>query len=91
MTVGLFEYWDVGEDLDGKRIPNLGKTSTARVMQALVKLHGKMTSSCVFGDDTMEDRWRDLVYRIALPVGKKEAFEEMTGYRLSRPPQIQVN
>lgn len=35
MTMGAYEYWDVGEELPA---PNLGKASTARVMQALIKL-----------------------------------------------------
>lgn len=31
------EYWDIGEVAP---FPNLGKTSTAKVMQALIKLGG---------------------------------------------------
>jgi len=84
----LFEYWDVGEDAAGKRWPNLSKASTARVMQALLRLGGKLTDSMIGGDAT-ETEGRQLVsYRIALPVGNQEEFERLTGYRLTRPGNI---
>lgn len=85
----LFEYWDVGEDLSGKRWPNLGKTSTARVMQALLKLGGRMLDSHIGSDDgRTKEQHIDVAYRITLPVGRNEEFEEMTGYRLTRPGNI---
>jgi hypothetical protein len=90
--VQLSEFWDVGEDLDGKRWPNLGKTSTARVMQALLRLDGKMTDSYIEGDDgRTKEQHIGVVYRITLPVGRNEEFEEMTGYRLTRPGRVGVN
>ena len=82
------EYWDVGEFFP---FPNLGKTSTAKVMQALIKLQGKLHSSCFFGSGDMSDHLRTGVYRISLPVGKRAQFEEMTGYALSEPREIHVN
>lgn len=88
--ISLQEFWDVGEEFIS-RPPNLGKASTARVMQALIKLHGKLHSTCFFGTNDMPDHCRDGVYRISLPVGKKEDFEKMTGYVLTRPPVIKVN
>lgn len=84
------EFWDVGEEFD-TRPPNLGKTSTAKVMQALIKLKGKLHSSFFFGTNDMPDHYRDGVYRISLPVGKKEEFEKLSGYLLTRPPKISVN
>jgi len=84
----LFEYWDVGEDETGRRWPNLGKASTACVMQALLKLDGRFTDSMIEGESTEADGRRLVSYRIVLPVGSQEAFEELTGYRLSRPPNV---
>jgi len=75
-------FWDVGDKIDS-RPPNLGKSSTAKVMQALIKLDGCLYSSCFDGTDDVPDHRRDGVYRIELPVGAKEEFEEMTGYRLT--------
>ena len=36
-----YEHWDVGDEFVN-RPPNLGKTSTAKVMQALIKLDGRL-------------------------------------------------
>lgn len=49
------EFWDVGE---ASPFPNLGKTSTARVMQALIRLGGRLLGLI------------RTVHRISLPVGK---------------------
>jgi len=84
----LSEFWDVGEDLDGKRWPNLGKTSTARVMQALLRLGGQMRDAYVESADGRKEQHIGVVYRITLPVGRNEEFEEMTGYRLTRPGNV---
>lgn len=83
----LREFWDVGEEFV-TRPPNLGKASTARVLQALVMLRGKLHNSVAFGTSDMPPHCRDVVYRISLPPGSKERFEEMTGYILTRPPTI---
>jgi len=83
----LYRYWDVGEEFT-TRPPNLGKTSVARVFQALIKCRGILTSSCVFGTADMPDQYRDAVYRVALPIGTEKKFESLSGYLLSEPPQI---
>jgi hypothetical protein len=57
-------------------------------LQALVKLRGKLHDSCAFGTSDMPDHCRDVVYRISLPAGMKERFEELSGYILTRPPVI---
>lgn len=87
--MNVYEFWDVGEEFD-TRPPNLGKRSTARVMQALIKLQGKLHSSFFFGTSDTPDHYRDGVYRISLPVGCKEEFEKLSGYKLTRPPRISV-
>ena len=87
MLITDYRYWDVGDEID-RRPPNLGKSSTAKVMQALIKLHGKLHDSHFDGSDDNPDWLRDGVYRISLPVGAKEQFEAMTGYRLTRPARV---
>lgn len=88
------DFWDVGEEFTN-RPPNLGKASTAKVMQALVKLGGRLHDSCICGDDNMPDHQRDVVYRISLPFAVsgayKTRFEEMTGYILTKPTLVKAS
>ena len=81
-----YEFWDVGEVAP---FPNLGKTSTARVMQALIRLGGRMHDTD-FDDRGFADHRCILLYRLSLPVGKREEFEELAGYPLTRIAQIQA-
>lgn len=83
----MMKFWDVGEQIHGKP-PNLGKTSTAKVMKALITLRGKLHDADFDGTDDMLDHFRYGVYRISLPVGAKEEFEAMTGYWLTRPTEV---
>ena len=83
-----YEYWDVGER---DSFPNLGKTSTAKVMQALLHIGGIMTSSIVFGSDDMREASRSVVYRIGLPPETKSRFEALSGYICTKPPEIHLN
>jgi hypothetical protein len=82
-----YEFWDIGEVFP---FPNLGKTSTARVMQALVKLGGRMHDSHTEFGDSDPDQYRIVEYRISLLVGKRAEFEELAGYKLTRPAKIQA-
>jgi hypothetical protein len=84
-----YEFWDVG----GVQPPNLGKTSTACVMQALIRLGGRLHDTDFdrdFDRDDVADQYRLVVYRISLPVGKREEFEKLAGYPLTRPAQIRA-
>jgi hypothetical protein len=83
------QFWDVGEEWDS-RPPNLGKASTARFLQALVKCGGKLHDYSCFGSNDMPDSSRDIVYRISLPIGSEEQFEALSGYKLTNPPVIGV-
>lgn len=84
-----YEFWDIGEV---SPFPNLGKTSTARVMQALIRLDGRMHDTDF--DDRSDvgeaDHHCGVVYRISLPVGKRGEFEELAGYPLTRLPKVGV-
>lgn len=77
------KLWDLGDE---PPFPNLGKASCARILQAIIKLDGKILSYCDFGSNVMPDHQRHVVYRIALPVGSRRRFEDMTGYKLTIPP-----
>ena len=81
-----YEFWDIGEV---SPFPNLGKTSTARVMQALVKLGGRMHDTD-FDDCGFADHRCILLYRISLPVGMRAEFEELAGYPLTPIPKVEV-
>jgi hypothetical protein len=80
-------FWDVG-DFYVSRPPNLGKASTARFLQALIKCHGKLHSYICFGSNELPDSSRDIVYRISLPINSEKEFERLSGYQLSEPPKV---
>lgn len=81
-----YEFWDVGE---ASPFPNLGKTSTARVMQALVKLGGRMHDTN-FDDSFEAEHHCQVAYRISLPVGMRVEFEKLAGYPLTPIPKVGV-
>jgi len=71
------ELWDVCEAPNAPW-PSYGLGATVRMMQALRKLQGAPMDT-----HTEAGPGRGEICRIALPVGTKEEFEEMTGYRLT--------
>ena len=81
-----YEYWDIGEE---SPFPNLGKTSTARVMQALIRLGGRLHDTD-FDDQYEADHHCSVVYRISLPVGTEKDFEDLAGYPLTPLPRVGV-
>ena len=60
----------------------LTKDKCARFIIALVKCKGELTSSIVWGNDTMQDRSRSMSCRIKLPHDKRELFETLSGLTL---------
>lgn len=85
--IDVRELWDVGEVFE-RNAPNLSVASAGRVMRALLSCQGKLHDSHVFDDDGTLDRHRYVTYRISLPFGMRERFEEICGYKLSRPPIV---
>jgi len=71
------EVWDVSE-VSSRRRPDSSLAATVSVIAALLKLQGVLLHSHLEADYPP-----DLVCKISLPVGAKEEFEEMTGYRLT--------
>lgn len=60
----------------------LTKDKCAQFIIALVKCKGELTSSIVWGNDTMQDRSRSMSCRIKLPHDKRELFETLSGLTL---------
>jgi hypothetical protein len=75
-------YWDIENRL------SLTKDKSAKLMIALIKCEGRLTSSILFGNDTMPDKMRSYCVRINLPDSQKERFEELTGLELIKPEQV---
>ena len=84
--IRLFEFWDIGEE--GK-IPNLTATSCGKILQAAIKFGGKIKVWNVQGLRCDSDRNCAVCYRIILPYGQKEAFEQATGYTLTRSENVE--
>jgi hypothetical protein len=80
----IYEYWDL-EDC------TLSNTDCAKVMKALIKCKGCFTSALAMGSDNYPDRYRSVFYRVKLPKGSKEKFEEISGKTLKAPAKIVVN
>lgn len=83
----VFRYWDVAESNTG-RPPNLGKSSTARVMQAILVTGAKLCAYHVDGGQYTMDAHCPVVYRVAVPIGKEEQFESISGYRLDPVEEV---
>jgi hypothetical protein len=66
--------WSIEEDSNGF-IPTLDRDSTSSVMEALIKLKGRLHYS--------ELTEMGVIYQIALPEGSRETFEKLAGYLLS--------
>lgn len=84
---GGFDYWDVGEEFN-TRPPNFGLTCSAKIFKALVTCDGQLLCSFVAGMKDDPDHLRCVLYRIKLPAGTKEMFEELSGYILTKTPTI---
>ncbi len=73
--------WDLGENLEP--YPNFGDKSLAKVMRALIICEGYLFDSYVIDGGFKSDGKKPVCYRISLPVGEKEKFEELSGYKLA--------
>jgi len=80
-------HWDVAETSSGRPL-NLGKASTAKVMQALLMCDGQLLDSHLDGDTTWKPRMRLVTYRIAIPAGQRKLFEIVSSCKLSVPEEV---
>ena len=83
----VLRYWNVAESNTG-RPPNLGKSSTARVMKAILVTGTKLCDHYVDGGQYAMDSFCPVIYRVAVPIGKEEQFESISGYRLDPVEEV---
>ncbi len=72
------EVWDVRKVFRRRWLDSHPAHAWCRIREVLSKLQGGTLDS-----HDMADYRRGFVCKISLPVGTKEEFEEMTGYRLT--------
>ena len=86
-----FKFWDLGEE----DVICPSKNSLYKIMNAIILCNGKMHDS--FSLEVNQGHWKypvrscSVVFRISLPVGIEDKFEELSGFKLSDPPTIQIN
>jgi len=91
MSATLSRFWDLGEE----DIIRPSQKSLYNIMNALILCGGKIHDIHSLG--SREERWEDptrsctVCFRISLPIGKEERFEELSGFLLSDPPKYGVN
>ena len=90
MTVSVSRFWDLGEE----DIICPSQKSLYKVMNALILCNGKMHDSHSL--EARDGKWEystrscAVVFRISLPIGMEERFEELCGFKLSDPPKVQL-
>lgn len=80
------EYWDCE--------CRLSKSQLYELLYATTMLGGAITSTLAISCRKFNKKQNSrhyAFYRVKLPVGKKEEFEEMSGLELKCPPKIHVN
>ena len=83
------EYWDLGEVPSAtNQWPRHNEKCLGRIAYALVELNGKMLSAHV--DEGYTKGKQPISMRIELPMGKQAEFETMTGFPLTKPPQVGI-
>lgn len=89
-------YWDFGD----QTIFTLSKDKCHKFVHALVACDGQIHDSYSHGFTWCEGQQEpgmklhqiDVLFRISLPVGAEDKFEEIIGHKcLSEPPQIVLN
>lgn len=88
MVVITKEYWDLGEEQsNSKTWPRNSTQCLGKITKALVELNGQLLSSRVWQSGYSPGS-EPVTMRIALPVGKKARFEELTGFPLTKPDEV---
>jgi hypothetical protein len=86
-----YKYWDLG-DYD---IITPSKANLSKILNALIlcrgKLHDSHSLECRDGEWKYNTRSCAVHFRVSIPTELKTKFEELTGYKLTAPPRIQIN
>jgi len=84
------EYWDLGEvPSSTQQWPRHNEKCLGKILYALIELKGQMLSVQVDKGRFAKGK-APVTMRIELPFGKKEEFEAMTGFPLTRPPEVVI-
>lgn len=84
-------YWDLG----AVDILTPSQKNLASVLNALILCDGKLHD--VYSGEARDGQWSyntrscSVLFRISLPANTKDRFEELSGHKLSEPPQISIN
>jgi len=82
------EYWDLGEEQSAtKQWPRNSVQCLGKITRALVELNGQMLSAHIWQSGYSAGQ-EPITMRISLPVGKKEKFEQMVGFPLTKPDEV---
>ena len=86
-----YEFFDLGE----QTAVRCSAVSMSAILEGIIRCHGKIHAThCLELDSDGSFRYARgkcaVVFRISLPVGKKELFESITGFKLSMPPNVRV-
>ena len=87
----LSRFWDLGEE----DIINPSQKSLYKIMNALILCGGKIHDSHSL--EIRNNEWEyptrscAVCFRISLPIGAESKFEELSGFKLSNPPQVHLN
>jgi hypothetical protein len=84
------EYWNLGEEQSAtKQWPRNSVQCLGKITRALVELNGQMLSSHILQSGYSEGR-EPIIMRISLPVGQKEKFEQLVGFPLTKPDEVEI-
>lgn len=90
MSVINKEYWDLGEEPNQhQQWPQHNEQSLGKILCALVELDGKIISTHVDKGRFPKGK-APVTMRIELPHGKKDVFEAMAGFPLTKPDEVCV-
>ena len=90
------QYFTVSTDSTELESFKLSLKNCTKFLTSLIECDGQLTSSLLFGDESMAYHTRDCTIRIALPPANINKFLNLTGFRLIesevvRGQQLEVN
>lgn len=80
------EHWDLGD----ATFIRMSDKSLARVLRAIITLKGAVLDSYISEGYYKNKNLNTVCFRIRLPKGKKEEFEELSGFSLTSPPRVSL-
>jgi hypothetical protein len=87
----LNQFWDLGEE----DIICPSKNNLYNILNALILCNGQIHDSHSL--EARNGKWEQptrscaIMLRISLPIGTEERFQELSGFKLSKPPKFGVS